>query len=93
MKRTQNAESVKKQNGGISETEPRLNSEGSRKPQLWLADEVLQKNCRWFLQIFETTMEAMKLHQRSHIMYSEGQKGLKLTYKSANQNLLAVKGK
>jgi hypothetical protein len=35
-------------------------------------------------------MEVMKLHQRPHIMYSEDQKRLKLTYKSETQNLLAI---
>jgi hypothetical protein len=37
-------------------------------------------------------MDAMKLHQRHHLIYSVNETGLKLTYNSGKRKLLAVKG-
>jgi hypothetical protein len=37
-------------------------------------------------------MDAMKLHQRPHLMYSVDETGLELIYSPGNQKLLAVKG-
>jgi hypothetical protein len=37
-------------------------------------------------------MDAMKLHQRPHLIYNVDEAVLKVTYNSGNQKLLAVKG-
>jgi hypothetical protein len=37
-------------------------------------------------------MDAMKLHQRPHLIYNADETGFKLTYSSGNQKLLAVYG-
>jgi hypothetical protein len=37
-------------------------------------------------------MDAMKLHQRHHLVYNMDEAGFKLTYNSGNQKLLAVNG-
>jgi hypothetical protein len=45
-----------------------------------------------FIKVLKQTVEAMKLHQRSHLIYSVDETELQMTYSSGNQKLLAVKG-
>jgi hypothetical protein len=40
----------------------------------------------------EKTVDAMKLHQGPHLMYSADERGWKPAYSSGDQKLLALKG-
>jgi hypothetical protein len=43
-----------------------------------------------FFKLPSQTMEAMKLHQRLHLIHNVDERELKLAYSSGNQNLLVV---
>jgi hypothetical protein len=45
-----------------------------------------------FFKLLTQTVDAMKLHQRSHLTWSVDETGFKLLYSPGNQKLLAVKG-
>jgi hypothetical protein len=44
-----------------------------------------------FLKLLRQTMDAIKLHQRPHLIYRVDETGIKLAYNSGNQKLLIVK--
>jgi hypothetical protein len=51
-----------------------------------------RENMNDFIKILRQTLDTIKFHQWHHLIYNVDETGLKLTYNSGNQKLLAVKG-